>query len=117
LLMISSPGHPHGASNSMKLNLRQKIDQRSILLKGVRITPANTANYLGMTLDAGLSWKARITKKQGNCKSNSEKCTGCSDADPNCQYTVSCSYINKCCDQYGYMVSNYGDVQKKAIST
>jgi hypothetical protein len=35
------------------------------------------------------------------------------DADPNCQCTISCSYINKCCYQYGHMVSNYGDVQKK----
>jgi hypothetical protein len=26
-------------------------------------------------------------------------------------------YTNKCCDQYGHMVSNYGDVRKKAIST
>jgi hypothetical protein len=31
----------------------QKIDQRSIL-NGIRIPPANTAKYLGMTLDAKL---------------------------------------------------------------
>jgi hypothetical protein len=48
------------------------------------------------------------------CKSNCKKCTGSLDADPNCQCTISCSYINKCCDQYGQMVSNYGDVQKKS---
>jgi hypothetical protein len=46
-------------------------------------------------------------------KWNFEKCTGCSDADPNCQCTISCPYINKCCDQYGHMVSNYGDTYKK----
>jgi hypothetical protein len=49
----------------------------------------------------------------GNCKPNSEKSTGCSAADPNCHCTISCSYINKCCDHYGHMVSNYGDVWKK----
>jgi hypothetical protein len=43
----------------------QKIDQRSFLLIGVRIPPANTANYLRMTLDATLRWKAHIKKKQG----------------------------------------------------
>jgi hypothetical protein len=43
----------------------QKIDQRSILLNGVRIPPAITAKYLGMTLDAKLRWKAHIKKKQG----------------------------------------------------
>jgi hypothetical protein len=43
----------------------QKIDQRSILLNGVRTPPANTAKYLGMTLDAKLRWKAHINKKQG----------------------------------------------------
>jgi hypothetical protein len=94
-----------------------KIDQRSILLNGVRIPVANIANYLGMTLDAQLRWKAHVKKKEGNCKSNSEKCTGRSDVDPDCQCTISCSYINKCCDQYGHMVSNYGDVRKKSIST
>jgi hypothetical protein len=36
----------------------QKIDQRSILLNGVRIPPANTAKYRGMTLDAKLRRKA-----------------------------------------------------------
>jgi hypothetical protein len=57
----------------------------------------------------------RCTSKRnkGDCKSNSEKCTDCSDADPNCQCTISCSYINKCCDQYGHMMSHYGDVRKK----
>jgi hypothetical protein len=42
----------------------QKIDQRSILLNGVRIPSSNTTKYLGMTLDAKLRWKAHIKKKQ-----------------------------------------------------
>jgi hypothetical protein len=32
----------------------------------------------------------------------------------NCQCTISCSYISKFCDQYGHMVSNYGEVPKKS---
>jgi hypothetical protein len=55
-----------------------------------------------------------LRRNKRNCKSNSKKCTGCSDADPNCQRTISCSYINMCCDQYGHTVSNYGEVQKKS---
>jgi hypothetical protein len=42
-----------------------KIDQRSFHLNGVRILRANTAEYLGMTLDAKLRRKAHIRKKQG----------------------------------------------------
>jgi hypothetical protein len=52
-------------TKSMYINFtNQKIDQRSILLNGVKIPPANTAKYLGMTLDAKLRWKAHIKKKQ-----------------------------------------------------
>jgi hypothetical protein len=43
----------------------QKFDQRSILLNGVRIPPANTAKYRGMTLDAKLRSKAHVKMKQG----------------------------------------------------
>ena len=42
----------------------KKIDQRPIFINGVRITPANTAKYLGMTLDTKLRWKVHIKKKQ-----------------------------------------------------
>jgi hypothetical protein len=42
----------------------QKNDQRSILLNGVRIPPANTAKYHGMILDAKLRRKADSKKKQ-----------------------------------------------------
>jgi hypothetical protein len=103
----------NGASNSMKLNLYiYQFHQRSVPLNGVRIPPANTAKYLGMTLDAKLRWKAHIKKKHQELQ-NSEKCTGCSNADPNCQCTISCPYRTKCCDQYGHMVPNCGDVLKK----
>jgi hypothetical protein len=42
----------------------QKIDQRSILLNGVRIPQAITAKFPGMALIAKLRWKAHIKKKQ-----------------------------------------------------
>lgn len=42
----------------------KKINQLPIFLNGVRIQPANTAKYLGMTLDAKLRWKPHIKKKQ-----------------------------------------------------
>jgi hypothetical protein len=52
-------------TNSTYINFtNQKIDQPSILLNDVRIPPANTAKYLGRTLDAKLRWKAYIKKKQ-----------------------------------------------------
>jgi hypothetical protein len=56
-------------------------------------------------------------ENKGNCKSNCEKYTGCSDAEPDCQCTISCSYINKCCDQYGHMVFSHGDVRWKVLWT
>jgi hypothetical protein len=53
-------------TKSMYINFTNlKIDQRSILLNDVRIPPANTAKYLGMTLYAKLRWEAHIRKKQG----------------------------------------------------
>jgi hypothetical protein len=51
----------------------QKIDQRSILLNGVRIPPTSTAKHLGMTLDAKLRWKAHIKKKQGELQIKFQK--------------------------------------------
>jgi hypothetical protein len=123
--MTLPPGHINDTSNSMKLNLyvyqfqQPKIDQRSVLLNGIRITPANTAKYHGMSfhLMPSSTGRRKSRRNKGNRKSNSKKCTGCSDADPDCQCTISCCYINKCFDQYGHTVPNYGDMRKKAIST
>jgi hypothetical protein len=91
----------------------QKIDQRSILLNGVRIPPVNIAMCLGITLDAKLRWKAHIKKKQEELQIKFRKMYWCSDADLNCKCTISCFYLNNSCDQYGQTVSNCGDVQKK----
>ena len=42
----------------------KKIEERTILLNGIRIKPANTAKHLGMTLDVKLRWKAHIKMKK-----------------------------------------------------
>jgi hypothetical protein len=117
-LMISLPGHVNGASNSTKLNLRISVaptkrlisDQFFLMALGYHLPlQQSTSEWL----DAKPRWKVHTRRNKGKCKSNSEKCTGRSDADPDCQCTISCSYINKCCDQYGHMVTSCGDVRKK----
>jgi hypothetical protein len=40
-----------------------KIKQQPIFINGTKVPYANTAKYLGMTLDAKLRWKERIKKK------------------------------------------------------
>jgi hypothetical protein len=41
----------------------QKTFHQTITLNGVTLQPANTAKYLGMTLDTKLRWKAHVKKK------------------------------------------------------
>jgi hypothetical protein len=41
-----------------------KIRQQPIFINGTEIPYANTAKYLGMTLDAKLGWKEHIKKKR-----------------------------------------------------
>jgi predicted GIY-YIG superfamily endonuclease len=41
-----------------------KIKQQSIFIHGTKVPYANTAKYLGMTLDAKLRWKEHIKKKR-----------------------------------------------------
>jgi hypothetical protein len=40
-----------------------KIKQQPIFVSGTKVPYANTAKYLGMTLDVKLRWKAHIKKK------------------------------------------------------
>jgi hypothetical protein len=40
-----------------------KIKQQPIIINGTNVPYANTAKYLGMTLDAKLRWKEHIKKK------------------------------------------------------
>jgi hypothetical protein len=40
-----------------------KIRQQRIFINGTKVPYANTAKYLGMTLDAKLRWKEHIKKK------------------------------------------------------
>jgi predicted GIY-YIG superfamily endonuclease len=40
-----------------------KIKQQPIFIHGTKVPYANTAKYLGMTLDAKLRWKEHIKKK------------------------------------------------------
>jgi predicted GIY-YIG superfamily endonuclease len=45
-----------------------KIKQQPIFIKGTKVPYANTAKYLGMTLDAKLRWKEHIKKKRDEPK-------------------------------------------------
>jgi hypothetical protein len=42
----------------------KKITQQPIFINGTQVPYANTAKYLGMTLDAKLRWKEHIKKKR-----------------------------------------------------
>jgi hypothetical protein len=43
--------------------INKKIKQQPIFINGTKVPYANTAKYLGMTLDAKLRWKEYIKKK------------------------------------------------------
>ena len=120
-LIILSHEHENGELNSMKQNQRtlispnKQIEERTILLNGLRIKPANTQRSTS-EWHLMLSYDGKPTSrwKKRNCNTNFEKCSGCSE-DPICHYPISYYFINKYCDQYGHMVSNYGDVRKNHI--
>jgi hypothetical protein len=53
------------ASKSVHIDFtNNKIRQQPIIINGTKVPYANTAKYLGMTLDAKLQWKKHIKK---NC--------------------------------------------------
>jgi hypothetical protein len=64
-LMISPRGHLNCASNPMKLNLHISVSPTKRLSSDQLFLMANTAKYLGITLDAKLRLKAHIKRKQG----------------------------------------------------
>jgi hypothetical protein len=118
-LIISPPGHVNSALNSMERNLRISISPSKILIRDQFFLKAlgyhlpiqqSTSEWSLMPSSDGRSTSRR---NKGNCKSNSEKCTGCSEADPNCQCTIICSYINSAATSIDIIVSNCGDVRKK----
>jgi hypothetical protein len=52
-------------SKSVHINFTNKrITERPIFIDGIQIPYANTAKYLGMTLDTKLRWKEHIKKKR-----------------------------------------------------
>jgi hypothetical protein len=86
----------------------KKITQQPIFINGTQVPYANTAEYLGMTLDAKLRCKEHIKKKNViSSTSSSEKCTGCLDANPSCQSTINSYYRSKLYVQFGIMVSSF----------
>jgi hypothetical protein len=50
--------------NRYILTTNKKIRQQPIFINGIQIPYANSAKYLGMTLDAKLRWKEHIKKKR-----------------------------------------------------
>jgi hypothetical protein len=52
-------------SKSVHINFtNNKIKKQLIFINGTKVPYANTAKYLGMTLDAKLRWKEHIKKKR-----------------------------------------------------
>jgi hypothetical protein len=47
-------------SKSVHIDFTNKIKQQQIFINGTKVPYANTAKYLGMTLDAKLRWKEHI---------------------------------------------------------
>jgi hypothetical protein len=95
----------------------QKLDQRSILLNDVRIPPANTAKCLGMTLDAKLRCKAHIKKKREELQIKFRKMYWPLGRRSELSMYNKLLLYTQCCDQYGHLVSNYGNLRENAIST
>jgi hypothetical protein len=87
----------------------EKIRQQPIFTNSIKVPYANTAKYLGMTLDAKLQWKEHIKKKNMmRSTSSSGKCIGSSDAILCCQSTIKSYYTSKLYVQFGVMVSCSG---------
>jgi hypothetical protein len=84
----------------------KRITQWPIYINSIQIPYANTAKYLGMTLDTKLRRKEHLKKKRDEL--NSGKYIGFLDATLSCPFTTNLSYINKFYDQHGVMVSRFG---------
>ena len=75
---------------SVHINFTNKRIENSlpVTLNGVVVPCANTAKYLGMTLDTKLRWKEHIRKKGRSLVSNIDNCIGSWDEILSCQYTT-----------------------------
>jgi hypothetical protein len=60
-------------SKSVHIDFTNKIRQQPIFINGTKVLYANTAKYLGMTLDAKLQWKGHINKKHDELNINFRK--------------------------------------------
>jgi hypothetical protein len=95
-------------SKSVHIDFTNKrITQRPIYISGTQIPYANTAKYLGMTLDTKLRWKEDIKKKRDELNIKFRKMYWLLGRTLSCPFTTNLSCINKFYDQYGVMVSSF----------
>jgi hypothetical protein len=75
-------------SKSLQIDFaNNKIKQQPIFINGTKVPYANTAKYLGMTLDGKLRWREQILS---------------------CQSTINSLYTSKLYVQFGVMLSSSG---------
>jgi hypothetical protein len=85
-----------------------KIKQQPIFIIGTKVPYANTAKYLGMTLDAKLRWKEHTKKKRDELNIKFRKMYGCLHVILSCQSTINSHYTSKLYVQFGVVVSSSG---------
>lgn len=73
----------------------RKYNYLSVRINNIAIPHANTAKYLGMTLDAKLRWKEHIKKKREELGLNTKKCTGCWEEDHSYSLITNCCYTGR----------------------
>jgi hypothetical protein len=85
----------------------KQIRQQPIFINGTQVPYANTAKYLGMTIDAKLWRKEHIQKKLLSSTSSSGKYIGCLDTILSCQPTIN-SYKQVICPVWSYGIQLWG---------
>jgi hypothetical protein len=86
----------------------KKISQQPIFISGTQVPYANTAKYLGMTLDAKLRWKEQIKKKRDELNIKFRKMYWLLGRKSDLSIHNKLILYKQVIHQFGVMVSSFG---------